>query len=348
MISAAVVMICCVNVHSFRAVSFISVRQVTAQKLPGTISDSYSRINPHERPSTVLYGQRAVKANLIKSRKGVNPKTATSFFSKFREEFLILLYAPLKRKIIFMVHPLLALLSVYLFFKFLPTLISSAKIFGSRTAAASKIFTAPVTTENKKTGDSTSIKKIVKAPTLTASLAMAKSEDVAVVSRNIVDETRIDARIDIVEETSKMASDASIAQARREIELKLAAIVETEERIKLMRGVNQVQPILLAAQGIVAEAVVVAAPIEMSIAPIEISIVAETTNIPVTVLIAAEEEKEVVKQQSVLEISKNALMAQQPKMMADATAATFFAIAVGSPIFQPVMNFFHQHVHLIK
>ena len=229
----------------------------------------------------------------------------------------------LEKKIVVVAYPLTVVL-LYLFFTSTFATVQSQKLFCS--------FTNFVKSFRKKDAN---------VSTLSASLAMGKSEDVATTAfiRNSIDDTRDD----MVEESSKMTSDASIAQARREVELKLAAIVETEERLKLMKGVpvNQIQQTLFAAQSIEADAAVISIPIQLN--PVK------KNPAPVVVLIAAEEEKEVIKQQTIMDISSSALLVvQKPTMVADATVATFFAIAVGSPIFQPMMNFFHQHVHLIK
>ena len=229
----------------------------------------------------------------------------------------------LEKKIVVVAYPLTVVL-LYLFFTSTFATVQSQKLFCS--------FTNFVKSFRKKDAN---------VSTLSASLAMGKSEDVATTAfiRNSIDDTRDD----MVEESSKITSDASIAQARREVELKLAAIVETEERLKLMKGVpvNQIQQTLFAAQSIEADAAVISIPIQLN--PVKKS------PAPVVVLIAAEEEKEVIKQQTIMDLSSSALLVvQKPTMVADATVATFFAIAVGSPIFQPMMNFFHQHVHLIK
>ena len=239
----------------------------------------------------------------------------------------------LEKKIVVVAYPLTVVL-LYLFFTSTFATVQSQKLFCS--------FTNFVKSFRKKDTN---------VSTLSASLAMGKSEDVATTAfiRNSIDDTCDD----MVEESSKMTSDASIAQARREIELKLAAIVETEERLKLMKGVpvNQIQQTLFAAQSIEADAAVISIPIQLNPVisiPIQLNPVKKNPA-PVVVLIAAEEEKEVIKQQTIMDISSSALLVvQKPTMVADATVATFFAIAVGSPIFQPMMNFFHQHVHLIK
>ena len=328
MIFVAAILVCYVKVQSFRANNLMPLRHGIIQKQSITFPDSYSKINSHQRASTVLYA-RAVKAVIVKSQPNI--------FSKFRTEIVTLFFAPLKRKIIFMVHPLLALLSFYLVIKFLPTVIATMKTVGSKTAEVSKIFSTPVVTDQKKTVEAT--KKVTKVPTLSASLAMGKSEDVATTAfiRNSIDDTRDD----MVEESSKMTSDASIAQARREIELKLAAIVETEERLKLMKGVpvNQVQQTFVSLQGSGLDT-------DVDDFVIETDFAGENPT-PVRVLVAAEKPKEVIKQQTIMDLS-GALLQKPPKVVADATSATMFAIVVGSPLFQPIVNFFHQHVHLIK
>jgi hypothetical protein len=331
-IFVATILVCYVEVHSFRANNLVSLRHGIIQKEPLTVADSYSRINSHQRASTVLFGfgfGRA-KAEVIKPQPNI--------FYKFRNEIVALFYAPLKRKMIFMVHPLLALISFYLVIKFLPTVIATMKTVGSKTATVSKIFSTPVTTDQKKTVDAT--KRVTKVPTLSASLAMGKSDDVATTSfaRNSIDDTRND----IEEETSKMSSDASIAQARRDIELKLAAIVETEERAKLMKGVqvSPVQQTFVSLQGSGLDTDVDDFVIETDFAG--------DNSAPARVLIAQEKAREVVKQQTILDNLGDALLQKPPKVVADATSATMFAIVVGSPLFQPIVNFFHQHVHLIK
>jgi hypothetical protein len=229
----------------------------------------------------------------------------------------------LEKKIVVVAYPLTVVL-LYLFFTSTFATVQSRKLFCS----VNKF----VKSFRKKDANSS---------TLSASLAMGKSEDVA--ATTFIQNSINDTRNDILEETSKMSSDASIAQARRDIELKLAAIVENEEKMKLMKEiqVSQLQQTLVAAQSIEADAVVFAMPIQTN--PVM------ETAAPALVLIAAEKEIEVIKQQTIMDISNSALqVVRKPMMGADATAATFFAIAIASPVFQPMMNFFHQHAHLIK
>ena len=227
----------------------------------------------------------------------------------------------LEKKIVVVAYPLTVVL-LYLFFTSTFATVQSQKLFCS--------FTNFVKSFRKKDAN---------VSTLSASLAMGKSEDVATTAfiRNSIDDTRDN----MVEESSKMTSNASIAQARREIELKLAAIVETEERLKLMKGVpaNQVQQTFVSLQGSGLDT-------DVDDFVIETDFAGENPT-PVRVLVAAEKPKEVIKQQTIMDLS-GALLQKPPKVVADATSATMFAIVVGSPLFQPIVNFFHQHVHLIK
>lgn len=314
---AAAILVCYVGVQSFRANNLMSHRHGIIQKQPLTTAESYGRISSHQRASTVLYGR--AKAAIIKSQPNI--------FNKFRTEIVALLHAPLKRKIIFMVHPLLALLSFYLVIKVLPTVIAAMKTIGSKTAAVSKILTEPT--------DAT--KKVTKVPNLSASLARGKSEDTSF-NRKSSDVTRDD----VEEEINKLSSEASIAQARREIELKLAAIVETEKRAKLKRGalMNKPQQTFVSVQGSGLDT-------DVDDFVIETDFAGEYTA-PARVPIAAENEKEVTKQQTILDSFGNVLLQKPPKVVADATSATMLAVVVGSPLLQPFVNFFNQHVHFIK
>lgn len=228
----------------------------------------------------------------------------------------------LKKKIVVVVCPL-TIVFLYLFFTSTFATLQSRKLFRS--------FSSFMKSFRKKDAS---------VSNLSASLAMKKSGDVATTTliRKSTDVTRDD----VEEKTSKLSSEASITRARREIELKLIAIAETEKRAKLKGGaqMNQSQQTLPAAQSIKTDVRVLAMPIQSDLIS---EIVA-----PVLALIAVKEEKKVVNEETILDISNSALLVgQQQKFIADATLATFFAIAVASPLFQPVLNFINQHVHMM-
>jgi hypothetical protein len=323
------IILTCGSVHGFRFQSSSSQFLELRQK---------SLLSQHILPATTAT-QTAIAA--------FNPKVASISIGSLGRSIAILakkmkcsmglfMRSTLEKKIVVVAYPLTVVL-LYLFFTSTVATVQSRKLFCS--------FSNFLKSYRKKDSNISA---------LSASLAMGKSEDVAATTliQNSIDDTRDDiveetskmsSDDDIAEETSKMSSDASIAQARRDVELKLAAIVENEEKMKLMKEmqVSQVQQTLVAAQSIEAVAVVFATPIKSN--PVM------ETAAPALVLIAAENEKEVVKKQTIMDISDSALqVVRKPMIGADAAAATFFAIAIGSPVFQPMMNFFHDHVHLIK
>ena len=177
------IIICVSSVLCFTRDNVLSNRRSLTRKLPEAVTNCYVGINPHQRAaSTVLYGQSAVQSGIIGTQrpnaildsafavsvisflkktmsnlKGINMKNAEVVLKTFREEMSrevsILCYAPLRRKIIFIVHPLLAFLAFFVLSKLLPIMMTTMKKAGND-------FSASVTQAREKAAERSKLQKL--------------------------------------------------------------------------------------------------------------------------------------------------------------------------------------------
>ena len=125
-----------------------------------------------------LKSTEVLSKKAIEKLRGINLKSTEVFFTTCRDEMsreiAILFYAPLKRKLIFLVHPLIALFIVYFLSKFFAMLFVAAKGVGSTSVAVASDF-SPSIADGQRKGSAKSMALRMKSEDASAVEAVATS-----------------------------------------------------------------------------------------------------------------------------------------------------------------------------
>jgi hypothetical protein len=218
-----------------------------------------------------------------------------SFSIGIEKLFKIFLQASLEKKIIVLAYPLTVILLYLLFTSTLVTV-----HFESMMSSMSSLIVKSMHKTSQKVSK------------LTESFAKAKSADEKTNEEKIASDSLIEQAI--------LATDALIAQAKKEIEAKLLFIAQSEEKVKLQKAEEEAKQMVADAN---ADALLIKAENDFRI-------VAEAEQIRLNLLFTVEE-----KDTASLNIPSNASVASKSTTSgADATVAMFFILVLGSPLFQ--------------
>lgn len=171
-------------------------------------------------------------------------------------------------------------------------------------------------------------------PNLSASLAMGKTEGEMIAKKGSMESSRMQ----MSEKSTRAIADAATVQAKKNIEARLAFIVESEEKAKLLKVSSEIEQIDVAAA---TSAVVVAVTEPIVAVAAIVSPVADE----VKEKLIAEIKEDVIAiqktQMTLFEIPSTSLMSPSlSKNQEDAAVAMLFILVVGSPLLQVL----HQYM----
>ena len=171
-------------------------------------------------------------------------------------------------------------------------------------------------------------------PNLSASLAMGKTEGEMIAKKD----SRESSRVQMSEKSARAISDAATVQAKKDIEARLAFIIESEEKAKLLKVASEIEQIDVA----IATSVVVAAVTEpMVAAAAVVSPVADEVKGKLIAEIKEDVTAIQKTQKTLFDIPSSSLISPSlSKNQADAAVAMLFILAVGSPLLQVL----HQYM----
>ena len=221
----------------------------------------------------------------------------------------IFMQLPSEKKLIIVAYPLTAIL-LYL-------LVSSnfVAIQYKRVSSWSSIFFKSFGKANQN------------VPNLSASLAMGKTEGEILAKKDSMESSRMLKS----EKAARAITDAATVQAKKDIESRLAFIVESEEKTKLLKVVSEIDTINVAAEAVVAITVPIVAAV-MSPVTVEAKIK----------MIAEIKEDVIAIQNTPFDIPSSSLMNMNmnTKNQEDAAVAMLFILVLGSPLLQVL----HQYM----
>ena len=228
----------------------------------------------------------------------------------------IFLQLPFDKKLVIVAYPLTAIL-LYLF-------VSSnfVAIQYKRVSSWSSIFFKSFGKANQN------------VPNLSASLAMGKTEGEIIAQKDNMESSRVR----MSEKSARAITDAATVQAKKDIETRLAFIVESEEKAKLRKVAVEIEQIEAAVATSVAAAAVVAVTVSIVAAAAVMSPAAEEAK---EKMIAEIKEDVIAIQNPLFEIPTNVIMNPSfTKNQEDAAVAMLFILVLGSPLLQLI----HQYM----
>ena len=257
----------------------------------------------------ILQSKVPTVQSIKRSLKGLggNAKLSLSIFLK----------SPTEKKLLIMAYPLTIVL---LYLLFTSTMVA---VQMKRLAAFFTDLVNSMDISIRKTSQNISV--------LNKSFEKAKVEDMNTADKNII----LESQLKEAEESKRNASDAYIAQARRDIEAKLQFIIQAEEKVKDMKVKEEEARQLSAALSVAAESFLVT-----SLATSDAALLGGEQEQSSIVVI-----KENLDHLPVMDITLNipsSAVAGTTKSLssADATVAMLFILAVSSPVLQVI----HQYM----
>lgn len=167
---------------------------------------------------------------------------------------------------------------------------------------------------------------------LNKSFAKAKVEDINLVDKNIILESQLKEE----EESNRIASDASMAQARKDIEAKLQFIIQAEEKVKQMKEKEkevEAHQLSIAASVLVRPATII--PLTSSEEAIYVDEQKQSS-----VIYIEKDPQDLPLQETLLNLPSIAITSTTTTLSsADATVAMLFILAVSSPVLQIIHQF---------
>lgn len=226
--------------------------------------------------------------------------------------------SPTEKKLMIMAYPLTIVL---LYLLFTSTLVA---VQTKRLAAFFSNLVNSMDISIRKTSQNVSV--------LNKSFEKAKVEDMNTADKNVI----LESRLKEAEEINRIASDASIAQARRDIEAKLQFIIQAEEKVKDMKVKEEEARQLSAALSVATESSSVA-----SLASAEAVPHVGGEQRQSSIVIIEEDLDHLPVMDITLNIPSSAVASTTKSLSsADATVAMLFILAVSSPVLQVI----HQYM----
>ena len=164
-------------------------------------------------------------------------------------------------------------------------------------------------------------------PNLSASLAMGKTEGEILAKKDSMESSRML----MSEKAARAITDAATVQAKKDIKSRLAFIVESEEKTKLLKVVSEIDTINVSASAVVAITV-----------PIVNAVMSPVTVEAKIKMIAEIKEDVIAIQNTPFDIPSSSLMNMNmnTKNQEDAAVAMLFILVLGSPLLQVL----HQYM----